>query len=116
MGSAEFILRSYESDIHSYVVLMFHSFKIAMVSSMGFAPSMRLAIQVGGPRLQGTAVGFVLALGMLIGSFLPTLFGWVVGLTGSFTMGFLVVLAAPVIGFLAMLRFQYRWVTGEKQS
>jgi nitrate/nitrite transporter NarK len=96
----------------SVVVILTLAALVAMVSSMGFAPLMRLAIQVGGPRLQGTAVGFVLALGMLIGSVLPTLFGWVVGLTGSFTMGFLVVLAAPLTGFLAMLRFQSRCASG----
>ena len=98
----------------SVIVILTLAALVAMVSSMGFAPLMRLAIQVGGPRLQGTAVGLVLALGMLIGSVLPTLFGWVVGVTGSFTMGFLVVLAAPLTGFLAMLRFQSRCAPEQK--
>ena len=45
---------------------------------------------------------------MFLGAALPTLFGWVVERTGSFALAFGVVLALPLAGFLAMLRFQSR--------
>lgn len=89
-------------------VILTLAFLVGTLSSMGFAPTIRLSIQVSGPGLQGTAVGFILALGMFLGAALPTLFGWVVEMTGSFALAFGVVLALPLAGFLAMLRFQSR--------
>ncbi|MFQ5691874.1 MAG: hypothetical protein ACE5IM_02355, partial [Nitrospinota bacterium] len=87
-------------------VVLVLALAVVTVSSMGFAPSIRLGVQVSGPGLQGTAVGYILALGMVIGSVLPTLFGWLVETTGSFAVGFLVVLASPLAGFLAMWRLR----------
>ncbi|MFQ5914559.1 MAG: nitrate/nitrite transporter [Nitrospinota bacterium] len=92
------------------------AFGVVTISSMGFAPILRLSIQVSGPGLQGTAVGYVLALGMLIGSVLPTLFGWLVEVSGSFAVGFSVVLASPLAGLAAMLRFQLRSLGAERES
>ncbi len=89
-------------------VILTLAFLVGTLSSMGFAPTIRLSIQASGPGLQGTAVGFILALGMFLGAALPTLFGWVVEMTGSFALAFGVVLALPLAGFLAMLRFQSR--------
>jgi MFS family permease len=87
------------------------AFLAVTLTSMGFAPSIRLSVQLGGPNMQGTAVGYVLALGMLISSSLPALFGWLVQLSGSFALGLFVVLATPAVGFLAIWRFLLRSVS-----
>ena len=88
-----------------FPAILIMAFLAVTLTSMGFAPSIRLSAQVGGSNMQGTAVGFVLALGMLISSSLPALFGWLVQLSGSFTLGLLVLLATPAIGLLAIWRF-----------
>ncbi|MBI2881558.1 MAG: MFS transporter [Candidatus Tectomicrobia bacterium] len=94
-------------------VLLTLGFLVVTAASMGFAPSIRLCIQVSEPALQGTAVGYLLALGMVLASSLPTVFGWVVEATGSFAAGFGVVVAAPAAGLLAMLRVQARHLRPE---
>ena len=89
-------------------VILTLAFFVVAVTSMGFAPTVRLTHQIAGSGLQGTAMGYVLTLGMVFGSLFPPLFGWLVEISGSFLMGFLVVVACPLAGFLAMLRFHSR--------
>ena len=53
-------------------------------------------------------MGYVLALGMILGSPQPSIFGWLVGVSGSFTVGFLLILASPLAGILAIIGFRWK--------
>lgn len=89
-------------------VTLLLAFLVVTLSSMGFAPTIRLAVQDSRPGLQGTAVGYVLALGMILGSPQPSIFGWLVGVSGSFIVGFLLILASPLAGILAIIGFRWK--------
>ncbi len=88
------------------IVTLILSFLVITLSSMGFAPTIRLTVQDSHPGLQGTAVGYVLALGMILGSPQPSIFGWLVETSGSFTVGFLLILASPLAGVMAIIGYR----------
>ncbi len=57
----------------------------------------------------GVATGIVGAAGGLGGFFLPTILGFLKGLTGSYTAGLMVFALAAVFAMLAMLRVRHEW-------
>jgi sugar phosphate permease len=85
-----------------------HIAAIVMALSAGFwgaalPPLFALAAQIIPPAVTASGVGVYNGVGNLIGASSPLLMGWIIGTTGNFNAGLMVLVLAGVVGACAML-------------
>jgi len=85
-----------------------HVAAIVMALSAGFwgaalPPLFALAAQIIPPAVTASGVGVYNGVGNLIGALSPLLMGWIIGATGNFDAGLMVLVLAGVVGACAML-------------
>jgi sugar phosphate permease len=91
-----------------------HIAAIVMALSAGFwgaalPPLFALAAQIIPPAVTASGVGVYNGVGNLIGASSPLLMGWIIGTTGNFNAGLMVLVLAGVIGACAMLPLVRRY-------
>jgi sugar phosphate permease len=91
-----------------------HIAAIVMALSAGFwgaalPPLFALAAQIIPPAVTASGVGVYNGIGNLIGASSPLLMGWIIGTTGNFNAGLMVLVLAGVIGACAMLPLVRRY-------
>ena len=61
------------------------------------------------PAVLATAVGIANGTGNVVGALAPVAVGWVIGMTGSFDAGFMVLVAASILGGAMLLPLMKRY-------